>query len=35
VAIAVPASSSGRAPIRLTSCEAIPDATMTMVIIGR
>ena len=35
VAIALPASSSGRAPIRLTSCDAIPDATMTMAIIGR
>ena len=35
VVIALPASSSGRAPIRFTSCDAIADPTMTVPIIGR
>ena len=35
VTIALPASISGRAPIRATSCDATPDATMIIVTIGR
>ncbi len=31
----LPAIISGRAPMRLTSCEATPDATMIMATIGR
>jgi hypothetical protein len=35
VASALPAIISGRAPIRLTSCDATPEAAMTVAIIGR
>jgi len=33
--IALPAIISGRAPIRGTACDAIPDASMIMAVIGR
>ena len=33
--IALPAIISGRAPMRGTACDAIPDASMIMAVIGR